>query len=856
MIIQNHKDFTPEEQKNYNQLCAKKIADYVQTKTGFTEVSIEKISSRVETFAAEIEYTISGGSTREISPGRKPSSQYATLVSDEEELNMQVDFQLKNDLNDAILRIKIGDFLKNCTYGQITDDINIYKNPNTYLLYRHCDKCNGTGTIRCWHCNGERTVSCSNCHGKGTIKRYSNNTEYSETCTRCHGDGKITCSTCSGTGRLSCEKCKASSYLTYTIRTYLKVSSKYSMKYLKSSSENFTKLMSSLSSKIDAKDIIDYCDVSLNDTYSDDDDVFIARYVCRMPIAEAEVKIQGNISNWVLFASNPTVLDAGGAIDHVMNSRISNLNNCQISFSNPYSDAENRISEFLDYEINADILKENTEEDNIEIIRKNLNNSVSNEYIANAINAIAEICKNVVTVNEKFLRIVFTVLPALIASFFINTKSRDGWEFTIFLVFTPILVFSITKLLLSRWYRLHNKDIFRAWCKKRGFIAGRLDEIHTYNTLSIGMLIFIISIITISSFSSETNETNTIAMKKTERSSETVSSEDNYRNAITPTKKNVEKYSDISFKEISTDFLKSEANERNTIVTKKAERYSKTVTVFDNHKDIDTQINQIMENRYNEAIALKNSGRYSEAIIAFQKLNNYKNSVAQIEELKQLLLRDVKVGNTVFFGKYEQDNDMSNGKENIEWFVLAKENHRALLISKYCLDYQRYHKEHLNTSWENCTLRHWLNNEFINTAFTENERAKIPTVIINTDKKPSSTQDKIFLLSITEVQKYFVSFLTPLCKTTDYAKSKGIWTKYNTHNFWWLRSNGNDDYLAAFVDFNGTIHADGYFVSYDRGGVRPALWINLHDMEIAILSVFPKIIEASYIDKMNVQKLF
>ncbi len=46
----------------------------------------------------------------------------------------------------------------------------------------------------------------------------------------------------------------------------------------------------------------------------------------------------------------------------------------------------------------------------------------------------------------------------------------------------------------------------------------------------------------------------------------------------------------------------------------------------------------------------------------------------------------VEVGDVIYFGSYEQDNNLSNGKEEIEWIVLAKENRKALLISKYALD--------------------------------------------------------------------------------------------------------------------------------------------------------------------------
>lgn len=46
------------------------------------------------------------------------------------------------------------------------------------------------------------------------------------------------------------------------------------------------------------------------------------------------------------------------------------------------------------------------------------------------------------------------------------------------------------------------------------------------------------------------------------------------------------------------------------------------------------------------------------------------------------LSKSVKVGDTVYFGKYEQDGNKENGKEKIEWKVLSKKGKKALLISK------------------------------------------------------------------------------------------------------------------------------------------------------------------------------
>ena len=48
-----------------------------------------------------------------------------------------------------------------------------------------------------------------------------------------------------------------------------------------------------------------------------------------------------------------------------------------------------------------------------------------------------------------------------------------------------------------------------------------------------------------------------------------------------------------------------------------------------------------------------------------------------------------------------------------------------------------------------------------------------------------------------------------------------------TASWWWLRSPGNDSYSAAYVDADGDLDVDGYYVHHGTGGVRPALWLNL-----------------------------
>lgn len=242
--------------------------------------------------------------------------------------------------------------------------------------------------------------------------------------------------------------------------------------------------------------------------------------------------------------------------------------------------------------------------------------------------------------------------------------------------------------------------------------------------------------------------------------------------------------------------------------------------------------------RYNEAKALYEAGQYEVAIAAFKALDGYKDSAAQIKEIKQKyynqLLSNASVGSTVFFGSYEQDNDTANGKEDIEWIVLAKEGNKVLVISKYALDCQKYNSTKTDVTWETCSLRKWLNGTFLSAAFSSAEQNSIISSTVTADKNPkyraspgNNTTDKVFLLSITEVNKYFSSDSARQCQGTAYCYAQSAFKANNGNCWWWLRSPGFDSCNAAGVDLDGSVFNYGYLVNRDTGAVRPALWINL-----------------------------
>lgn len=277
-----------------------------------------------------------------------------------------------------------------------------------------------------------------------------------------------------------------------------------------------------------------------------------------------------------------------------------------------------------------------------------------------------------------------------------------------------------------------------------------------------------------------------------------------------------------------------------------AGNYTDAIAVFAQLRDYKDSTDMILacetsiaDGQYEAALALLEAQDYGKALEAFSAMNGYKDSALMIEACYKGSfaqgLKDIKVGETFNFGLFEQDGNLDNGKEKIEWQVLAKEDSKILVVSKYALDCRKYHEEYATVVWENCTLRQWLNKDFLEDSFESWEREMIPTVKVSADRNPKyrtysgrATEDQVFLLSIAEAYRHFPLKSMRLCIPTKYAISKGAWVSDNGYCYWWLRSPGDTQYDAAGV-FGGVggVHEAGNDVDNNENAVRPAMWIDL-----------------------------
>ena len=199
---------------------------------------------------------------------------------------------------------------------------------------------------------------------------------------------------------------------------------------------------------------------------------------------------------------------------------------------------------------------------------------------------------------------------------------------------------------------------------------------------------------------------------------------------------------------------------------------------------------------------------------------------------------DLRVGDKLRYGAFPQG---SKGEiQPLMWRVLAVEKDKALIITEQLIDTMQYNSFSDDITWEQCSLRFWLNNTFITSAFG----GSLPRrVMVTTNDNPDNpkhgteggapTEDKVFLLSVEEAEKYFKDNADRMAGVTEYAQKQGAWVSndYLLPNgekagLWWLRSPGYISHTASRVLINGDINSHGGSIVRENVAVRPAMWIS------------------------------
>ena len=227
----------------------------------------------------------------------------------------------------------------------------------------------------------------------------------------------------------------------------------------------------------------------------------------------------------------------------------------------------------------------------------------------------------------------------------------------------------------------------------------------------------------------------------------------------------------------------------------------------------------------------KNSGKVLSLKEALKLIYQDSEMIQMLRSRNETLADEfvLHVGSRLNMGRYAYNS--------ISWRVLSIEYGKALLISCEGLNAKPFNENDSDISWEDCTLRTWLNNDFYKAAFSNDEQKIIVRTKVAADKNPeyctppgNATEDNIFLLSIAEAEKYFTNDDARKCSPTAYATwtiDSNITAGGAATCCWWLRSPGGNQHSAACVGNDGSVSYSGYDVDGASVCVRPAMWINL-----------------------------
>ncbi len=231
-----------------------------------------------------------------------------------------------------------------------------------------------------------------------------------------------------------------------------------------------------------------------------------------------------------------------------------------------------------------------------------------------------------------------------------------------------------------------------------------------------------------------------------------------------------------------------------------------------------------------------------------------------------------KPGETVTFGSYEfkdHNGEAWCGTKPIEWIVLSNDDEKMLLWCKYIVDYRnddyssgdhsfKDYPEDVDVTWEDCALRKWLNDDFYNTAFDNEEKTHI--IKTHLDNKDvvieklimsygpyvmdcgNPTDDNVFVMSYDELlgfgfgrqEEYDINrrcanayryYIEHIGDDPEYLKNWRTPEGYRC-SVYWLRNHGFYKCYATTVEPTGLLD----YMGRDCGqklGVRPAIYVKV-----------------------------
>jgi len=289
-----------------------------------------------------------------------------------------------------------------------------------------------------------------------------------------------------------------------------------------------------------------------------------------------------------------------------------------------------------------------------------------------------------------------------------------------------------------------------------------------------------------------------------------------------------------------TYFYVLEPNSRykKAVALSEAGEYDAAIAMYEELGDYKDSAYLVKETTYKKADALYESGDIIAAAGIFNNLR-FNDSEDRLKAIKKDIIASAKIGDTIFFGDYEQDGNTDNGKEMIEWIVLDKQEGSILVIAKYGLDGQKYNADSERTTWETSTIRSWLNGRFPDNSFSREEPSDVlMTSLLNYRiseedaelpfdeiiPEEYETRDRIFLLDRTELEQYFPQEEGRICTATEHAIINGVGANAQSECNWWLREQDLEKMSASYIvrSSDGSVDSS---MNEIFNAIRPAMWL-------------------------------
>lgn len=238
--------------------------------------------------------------------------------------------------------------------------------------------------------------------------------------------------------------------------------------------------------------------------------------------------------------------------------------------------------------------------------------------------------------------------------------------------------------------------------------------------------------------------------------------------------------------------------------------------------------------QYNSAIKTLENGSYESAYRMFCELGDYRNAKSKAEEAKAKYEEEARIDSIRSSIRAEASKIMQPVivkdwhrpcEHRVSWRILDVDVSlgRALMITEECIGNRSWGRG----TWSECSLRKWLNEEFYS-SLPEEVRVRVATTKVQDINANKTVGDKVFILSVDEVHKYFRGESVRRCRNAGEMYSSS----------WWMRELSPDKMESSVrvVDEYGKDGAellcsgrredpptrDGYSLST---AVRPALWV-------------------------------